>query len=276
MAFNTALPQDSEPAELITDQKDRKFVTALARGLEILRAFNPDDRFLGNREISRRTNIPPSTVSRLTYTLTKLGYLRHDGGIDKYSLDIGTLALGYRRLAEDRVSAIARPYLQAFSEATGCFVGLAVADGLDMVYVEVFQGRGPLVLRVETGSRASMVQAGKGYLAALPEPQRSQLIRRIQANSDPANWVKTHARFERALVQYREQGFCSSAGDWEPEISGASAPLVLNDGQEILDFHCGGLTRHLDEDALKRNIGPRLVALVRRVREDLGQAAAAP
>lgn len=271
MAFNTVLSQNPHSVEPIAEKKDRKFVTALARGLEILRAFNPDDKFLGNREISRRTNIPPSTVSRLTYTLTKLGYLRHESDIDKYSLDIGTLALGYRRLAEDRVGATARPYMQAFSEATGCFVGLAVADGLEMAYVDVFQGRGPLVLRVEAGSRVSMAQAGKGYLAALPEPQRRQLIQRIQANTDPTEWIKTHARFERALIQYREHGFCCAAGDWEPEISGASAPLVLNNGQEILDFHCGGLTRHLSAESLNRNIGPRLAAMVRRIKEDLGQ-----
>ena len=35
--------------------KDRQFVTALARGLEILRAFVPNDGPLGNQEIAQRT-----------------------------------------------------------------------------------------------------------------------------------------------------------------------------------------------------------------------------
>lgn len=269
MVRDMALSQDSQPAEQVANTKDRKFVTALARGLEILRAFTPEDRSLGNREISRRTNIPPSTVSRLTYTLTKLGYLRQEEELDKYSLEIGTLALGYRQLAQDRVSEIARSYMQAFSEATGCFVGLAVADGLEMAYVEVFQGRGAQVQRVEAGSRVSMAKAGKGYLAALAEPQRSQLIKRIQANSDPEQWIRIHARFERALKQYREHGFCSAVGDSRPDISAVSVPLVLNASQEILDFHCGGLSRNLTEEALNQNIGPRLAALVQRVKQDL-------
>lgn len=271
MAANRAGSQQRRTSENASFEKDRKFVTALARGLDILRAFTPDDEFLGNRELTRRTGIPPSTVSRLTYTLSKLGYLRHESSVDKYTLDIGTLALGYRRLAHDRVRQIARPYMQAFSEATGCFVGLAVADGLEMVYVEAFQGRGPLVLRVETGSRQPITQIGKGYIAALPEERRAELVAQLKATTDPAHWPKVEARFQRAIKQYREHGFCCAAGDWEPEISGASAPLVLNGGSEILDFHCGGLTRHLTLEQLEQNVGPRLAALAQRVKADLGQ-----
>jgi hypothetical protein len=54
---------------------DRSFVVALSRGLDVLRAFQPNDGLLGNQEIASRTNLPKPTVSRLTYTLTKLGYL---------------------------------------------------------------------------------------------------------------------------------------------------------------------------------------------------------
>ena len=57
--------------------KDRNFVTALARGLEILRCFGPSDEYLGNAELAKRTSIPRPTVSRMTATLTQLGYLRY-------------------------------------------------------------------------------------------------------------------------------------------------------------------------------------------------------
>jgi DNA-binding IclR family transcriptional regulator len=55
--------------------RDRQFVNGLARGLEVLRAFRPDDGPLGNHALAERTGLPRSTVSRLTYTLTSLGYL---------------------------------------------------------------------------------------------------------------------------------------------------------------------------------------------------------
>jgi hypothetical protein len=49
-------------------KEDRHFVTALARGLDVLGAFRPQDQMLGNMELARRSALPKSTVSRLTYT----------------------------------------------------------------------------------------------------------------------------------------------------------------------------------------------------------------
>src|SRR5438309_3969472 len=65
---------------------DRSFVVALSRGLDVLRAFHPNDGLLGNQEIAARTNLPKPTVSRLTYTLTKLGYLTPVPRFEKYQL----------------------------------------------------------------------------------------------------------------------------------------------------------------------------------------------
>ena len=67
-------------------EKDRQFATTLARGLDVLRAFGPNSLRLGNKEIVARTGLPKATVSRLTYTLTQLGYLRRNAHQNKYEL----------------------------------------------------------------------------------------------------------------------------------------------------------------------------------------------
>src|SRR6476660_9102925 len=82
---------------------DRKFITALARGLEVLRVFTPTEGLLGNGEIAERTGLPKPTVSRLTYTLTKLGYLSHVERLAKYQLAPAALSLGYTALANIRI-----------------------------------------------------------------------------------------------------------------------------------------------------------------------------
>ena len=58
-------------------KEDRHFVTALARGLAVLACFGPGRTSLANHDIAEACGLPRSTVSRLTYTLTKLGYLQH-------------------------------------------------------------------------------------------------------------------------------------------------------------------------------------------------------
>src|SRR5579863_10437634 len=92
---------------------DRSFVVALSRGLDVLRAFHPNDGLLGNQDIAARTKLPKPTVSRLTYTLTKLGYLSQVSRFDKYQLAPPAMSLGYAALANLGIRHIAQPYLQS-------------------------------------------------------------------------------------------------------------------------------------------------------------------
>src|SRR5437879_13769359 len=90
----------SQPAATFSyeHEGDRQFATTLARGLEVLRCFTPLEPLLGNKEISVRTGLPKPTVSRLTYTLNKLGYLRHNMSLGKYTLVSAEMSLGTQLL----------------------------------------------------------------------------------------------------------------------------------------------------------------------------------
>src|SRR5260370_22396 len=88
---------------------DRSFVVALSRGLDVLRAFQPNDGLLGNQEIAARTNLPKPTVSRLTHTLTKLGYLTPVPRVEKYHLAPSAMALAHAALANRR-ARLGHPY----------------------------------------------------------------------------------------------------------------------------------------------------------------------
>ena len=99
---------------------DRKFITALARGFEVLRAFKPGSGALGNQELSRITHIPKATVSRLTHTLSELGYLRHLKAEGKYEPTESILALGYAVLSNMLVRQIATARCRSWPCSTRC------------------------------------------------------------------------------------------------------------------------------------------------------------
>ncbi len=119
-----------------SNPKDRKFVEALARGLDVLRAFTHGSVVMGNQDIARITGLPKPTVSRMTYTLTKLGYLSYSQQLEKYQLDSGVLALGYAYVSNLRVRQLAKPYMDEFARRTNTSVGLTCRDRLSMIYVE--------------------------------------------------------------------------------------------------------------------------------------------
>ena len=49
-------------------QKDYRFMTALARGLSVLRAFGPQNRPIGNGEIAKRVGLAKPTISIIEST----------------------------------------------------------------------------------------------------------------------------------------------------------------------------------------------------------------
>src|SRR5512143_1631985 len=115
------------------EENDRQSIRALERGLKVLRCFKPGDRFLGNQEIAQRTGLPKPTVTRLTYTLTKLGHLTHVPRLGKYQLAPGALAIGYSTLANMRIRQVARPYMQELANESDIAVALGSRDRLNVI-----------------------------------------------------------------------------------------------------------------------------------------------
>src|SRR6202167_6538279 len=58
----TRRPRTATKTEVADDSGGRLFVTALARGLEVLSAFRAGDRALGNLELAKRTELPKPTI----------------------------------------------------------------------------------------------------------------------------------------------------------------------------------------------------------------------
>lgn len=252
------------------NSKDRNFVTALSRGLDLLRAFGAGEEYLGNAELSSRTGIPRPTISRLTYTLKRLGYLQHNERLEKYRLGAGVLALGYRYLASMGIRDIARPYMQRLADATDCSIALGAADRLSMTYVEVCQGGGPLVMRLETGSRIPMATTaiGRAWLCGISAERRNQMMSDMR-QLDPDNWSITEQSIQKSLDDYATYGFCLSEGDWEREVSAVAMPLILGEGSEVMAINCGGSSLRLSHRVLLENLGPRLKDLVEQIKNSL-------
>ena len=95
---NTTHIELLEPIAEMRDKNDRQFVTALARGLELLRCFTPQRPYLGNQDLSQLTGLPKGTITRLTYTLVKLGYLKQSINSSKYQLSAFLLVFGFSLL----------------------------------------------------------------------------------------------------------------------------------------------------------------------------------
>jgi len=246
--------------------QDRKFVVALARGLELLRAFTPSEALLGNHELAARTGLPKATVSRLTYTLTKLGYLAHMERLGKYQLAPAALAIGYSTLANMRIRRIAQPAMQEFANCAGASVSLGTRDRLNVIYLEHCRCPSAVMLRLDLGSRIPLATTamGRALMAALPQNEREWLMGHL-ARREGERWPAIRAGIEQAVDDVAKRGFTVSVGDWHADVSAVGVPYIATDGSGVFAFNCGAPNFQMSRARLEADIGPRLVNMVRNL-----------
>lgn len=262
-AFEAVLidPMQEKDEEL----KDRQFVTALARGLELLRCFTPRESLLGNQELAKKTGLPKPTMSRLTHTLTRLGYLRHLPHSGKYQLEVGVMSFGYAMLSNLSIRALARPLMEEMAGYAKAAVAMAARDRLSMVYLDVVHGEANLTMRRQVGSHLSLHRSaiGRACLAAMPEDEREFILGHIRKRH-PEDWPEVRKGLERAFRDYADYGFCLSLGEWQRDVNAVGVALH-HESHGLLAFNCGGPSFHLKREKLEDDIGPRLLHMVHNI-----------
>ena len=250
---------------------DRQFATTLARGLEVLRCFTPLETMLGNKEISVRTGLPKPTVSRLTYTLTKLGYLRHNMRLGKYQLGSAVLSIGYPLLASMSVRQVARPLMKDLADYCHGSVSMGIRDRLNMVYVESSRNGNALTMLPDIGTAVPIAQSviGRAFIASCTPPEREAVLNQMKVK-EPEMHRRNRPQIDKAMEDIRARGFCVSLGELHRELFAVGVPMRRTIDGEVIAFNCTVPAFQYKKEQLEEEVGPRLVAMVRNIEASLG------
>ncbi len=257
-----------KPARAPKPKEDRHFVTALARGLEVLACFRTGEVTLSNQELAQRCKLPKSTVSRLTMTLTKLGYLIHVPESGRYRLGTACLALGSALLTRLDVRKIARPMMQDLANMSGAAVSLGVRDKLSMIYVENCRSSAALTLTLDVGSRMPLATSaiGRAWLAAVNDDERDLVMQEIR-EKDPEAWPKIQNGINASMKDYARYGVTCSFGDWHADVNGIARAFDPGNGLPMMAVNVGGPSYNLSPEFLLDEVRPRLIEVVNAIEE---------
>ena len=264
-----AAPLDSRPAD---DPSDRQIARTLARGIDLLLCFQPTDDALGNGELARRLGLSPTTVVRLTFTLTQLGYLRRDADgarYPRYRLGAATLATAYPMLCNLRLRERARPAILALADRVGGSVALGLRHQTGMVYVENAWRTDNRLIPPDMGTPMPMMASamGRAWLAGAEPAERDAVLNQIRVH-DPATYARHGADVARAQRDYQRLGYCWSR-DVRPEVEAFGVPLSNPvDGVRYV-MNCGVLAPSPLPARRARAVGEALAEVVREVEHRL-------
>ncbi|GAA4253727.1 IclR family transcriptional regulator domain-containing protein [Dactylosporangium darangshiense] len=201
------------------------FIEALARGLDVIRAFHADRPRLSLTEVAGATGLARPTARRILLTLEELGYVRAcDGG---YELTPRVLELGMAYIGALSLWDIARPHMETLVAATGESSSITQLDGSDVVYLARVAVPKIIALRVEIGTRfpATVTSQGKVLLAAL-SPKRLDEVLALPSRSGVQPWVQhSRATIDTMLREVNARGWALANNELAPGIRSVSVPI---------------------------------------------------
>ena len=204
---------------------DPDFMTTLARGLHVIRAFSGVDRRLTIADVSRATGLTRAVVRRCLYTLRELGYAGTDGRT--YSLQPRILNLGYAYLSTAPIPIAAQPVLEQLSEQIGEATSVAVMDDGDVVYVARAATRRIMAVTLGVGSRvpAYCTALGRVLLAAMPPHQAMRELSRRELVPHTRFTVTSRRHLEDVLAEARTEGFAVNDQELEIGLRAIAVPV---------------------------------------------------
>lgn len=248
--------------------EDRQFVTALARGLEILGCFSPSRPEIGGTQLAAMTGLPQPTVWRLCHTMVRLGYLVPVSG-DRLRPGIPVLRLGRAALASIPLAESARAPMQAMANRFGSASGLGARDGGRMVFVQRCLSEAQLVMNLRVGARLPLLTSavGWGLLAGMDAPERDVLIAEYGA-ADP-RWPQAEPAFRHAMGEFASSGYILNIGVFHGGYNSAAVPIRGSDGRPVFALSCAGSAVTHSPAFLREEIAPELLGVARALEADV-------
>jgi IclR family transcriptional regulator, pca regulon regulatory protein len=270
------------------------FIEALARGLDVIRAFQPRQPVMSLSAVAAAAGLARPTARRILLTLEQMGYVRavepleqmgYVRAVDrkrtvdrKYELTPRVLELGMSYVLSRNLWDVARPHMKGLVARTHESSSIAQLDGSDIVYVARVAVPKIVALAVTIGTRFPAMQTslGKVLLAALPpeqvervlaEPSRSGITPRILPGSE-----------ERAatLREVRARGWALTDEELAAGIRSVAAPLRDGDGQVIASLNVNTHAAETPVDVLTGEYLPLLLQTAGAISADWAACQAAP
>jgi len=251
---------DREPtiAEQIDAMTDPSFMTSLARGLAVLRAFSDARKPQTIASISQKTGIPRAAVRRCLHTLRELGYV--DAELNNFSLRPKVLTLGYSYLSSTPLTVSAQPYLNNISRTLNESSSLAVLEDGEVLYVARAATSRVMSVALNTGSRlpAYCTSLGRVMLAHLPPDQLDAYLEHTRLRPMTPNTIVNPKRLREVLAGVRRDGYAINDEELELGLRSIAVPVRGASGTVLAALNVGAQAARVSVEQLQKEFLPVL------------------
>ncbi len=244
---------------------DPNFMQSLARGLDVLGAFQHARPSLSVSEVASLARISRAAARRCLHTLAVLGYARANDG--SYTLTPKTLSLGYAYLSASPVARVAQPLLEEVSTRLHESCSMTVFDGDEIVYVARAATQRIISVGLSVGSRlpAYCTAMGRVLLAYSAEGDLDAYLQRVPLARQTPHTITEVAVLRRELRQVRAAGYAVVDQELELGLRSIAVPVRQPDGRAVAAINVGAQAARVDLATMSQAYLPVLRAAAEQI-----------
>ncbi|HEY5208087.1 MAG TPA: IclR family transcriptional regulator C-terminal domain-containing protein [Stellaceae bacterium] len=230
---------------------ERDFVTALSRGLAVIRAFNRDRPEMTLTEVAAYTGLSPATARRSLYTLQALGYISSHGR--RFMLRSKVLDLGSAFWSSMKIEEVAQAHLREIVDSVGDSSSLAVLEGHDVLYLAHAASRRTIRMAAEIGARfpAYATSIGRAMLAHLDPPVLERYLDSVVMKPLTERTVTDPTRLKQILTDVRKNGYACTQDELDYGLASVAVPVMIGD-RAVAAINSSANSARIGKDELAR------------------------
>ena len=206
------------------EHDDKQFVTALARGISLMAAFDQEMRPLTHQLLCEKSGLPKATVSRLLYTLMKLDFIRQQG--HEYYLGANCFRLSH--IAEEQRQFVQRctPLMIELAQKQHISVSLATERNGKMYYLQSIRSPAKLTVQLSIGSEVPIESTaiGRAHFIHQTETEQQRILRHLQ-HEYPKQAAEFELIFAQAKLFFEQNAYTYSDGEFSNDITAIAVPV---------------------------------------------------
>ncbi|MET9550273.1 MULTISPECIES: IclR family transcriptional regulator [unclassified Streptomyces] len=213
-----------------------RLVPAVTRSLDILELFLEGDGTLSAPEVTRRLQLPRTTVHELLTTLAARSYLAQiPDQPGRYRLGVRTYQLGSRYAEQLDLAAEGQQVAREVAETCDETVHVAILEDTDVIYIAKVDSTHAVRMVSAAGRRlpAHCTSVGKMLLASLPQPELESRLQGREFAAMTPDSITDPDELAAALADIRERGVAVEHRESNPDVSCVAAPVRDSAGRVV-------------------------------------------
>jgi DNA-binding IclR family transcriptional regulator len=252
-------------------EKSNPSVQSVERAVSILKSFSTDKPELGLGEISRRVDLPKSTVFRLLSTLETCGVVAQNSDTGEYRLGIELIPIANAVYFHGNLREVSRPHLRRLVESIEETGSISVLVEKDIINLEQSEFSGRLVMRAGWAMRRipfNATASGKSIAAYLPEDELSELLEPPLRALTPKTITDPDVIREELKVA-RKRKYATAYEEVEIGLHAIAAPIWDHEGNIAASVSLSGPSYRLSKKRI-REIAPQIIQTANLISQDMG------